>query len=71
MPTLAELRSRFLPTTGSFKEDMEPDEVLVADARSKMSPAQMVEVKLRTALHGPTLSRGGLVTADGKRRTSK
>lgn len=71
MPTLADLRNRFLPAPGFSKEIEEQDEVLVVDARGNMSPAQIVEIKLRTALHGPTLVRAGLVTARGKRRASK
>ena len=72
MPTLADLRSR-LHVTKPVTESNETihDESLIADARSNLSPAQMVELKLRSALLGATLSRAGLVTSAGKRRGSK
>jgi hypothetical protein len=50
MPTLVELRSRF-----ASQRDFDPvvsgtDEVLVADVRSRLTPAQIVEQKLRSLL---------------------
>jgi len=41
------------------------DEILVADSRSKMSPAQMVELKLRQAL---CASRTAAEVLTGRRR---
>ena len=71
MPALAELQTRYGVTPKSVESTTEQGETLVSDARSKMSPAQMVELKLRTALHGTTLARAGLITASGQRRAAK
>lgn len=72
MPTLAELRSRFQSTTRPVKDSAsECEEALVVDSRGALSPAQMVELKLRSALHSRTLFRAGLVTSNGQRRVSK
>ena len=50
MPTLADLRVQFSSSSRSPLSVPEEDEVLVADVRSKLSPAQVVEQKLRRAL---------------------
>jgi hypothetical protein len=50
MPTLADLRSRFGFGTRGTVTPLSGDESLVADVRGKLSPAQMVEQKLRQAL---------------------
>jgi len=50
MPTLADLRIRFATPPRAPAVPVGGDEVLVVDARSKISPAQMVEQKLRQAL---------------------
>jgi hypothetical protein len=51
MPTLADLQVRFGAPRSSQVPLVGADEVLVTDARGKLSPAQMVEQKLRRALH--------------------
>lgn len=72
MPTLAELRSRFSSATRPAKDSTaECDEALVVDSRGALSPAQMVELKLRSALHSRTPVRAGLATNNGNRRLSK
>ncbi len=50
MPTLAELRIRYTSASRGPGVPLGGDETLVADARSKLSPAQVVEQKLRQAL---------------------
>ena len=50
MPTLADLRVRFATPTRLPSAPLGTDETLVVDSRSKLSPAQMVEQKLRLAL---------------------
>jgi hypothetical protein len=50
MPTLSDLRSRYSEPCGDPVNRFNADEVLVADSRSRLSPAQMVEQKLRRAL---------------------
>jgi hypothetical protein len=50
MPTLAELRNRFGSASRGPGVPLGGDETLVADSRSKLSPAQIVEQKLRQAL---------------------
>lgn len=58
MPMLSELRHRFhsesvdlpLPETG--------DDVFVVDARSRLTPAQFVEKKLRAAMKAHTYASG-------------
>ena len=71
MPSLADLRSRYAVPAEPFEESVDSEEILVADSRGNLSPAQMVELKLRSALLSGTLEQAGLVTADGKRRASK
>jgi hypothetical protein len=58
MPTLAELQRRY----GRRNEPPVPkaaDEVLIADPRGTMSPAEMVERKLQAILSGTGLSNPG------------
>lgn len=50
MPTLADLRGRLAPSPRPLTVSPGTDETLVIDTRSKMSPAQIVEQKLRLAL---------------------
>jgi hypothetical protein len=67
MPTLADLRVRFGTPPRSPAAPAGGDEALVADSRSKLSPAQMVEQKLRLALHaGRTVAK----SLSGGRRNS-
>jgi hypothetical protein len=59
MPTLAELQRRY----GRRNEPPVPkaaDEVLIADPRGTMTPAEMVERKLQTILAGTGFSSPGL-----------
>jgi D-aminopeptidase len=70
MPTLADLRVRFATTPRSPATPAGADEVLVADSRSKMSPAQMVEQKLRQALCASRLV-GGALAGNRRKRTSQ
>jgi len=50
MPTLADLRVRLTTASRGPSVPAGSDEVLVVDSRSKLSPAQIVEQKLRQAL---------------------
>lgn len=50
MPTLVELRSRFAAEQEFYPSLATTDEVLVADVRGHMRPAQIVEQKLRRLL---------------------
>jgi hypothetical protein len=50
MPTLSDLRSRYAEFSGDPVQRGDADEVLIADSRSRLSPAQVVEQKLRRAL---------------------
>jgi hypothetical protein len=66
MPTLADLRVRLTSASRGPNVPAGSDEVLVADSRSKLSPAQIVEQKLRQALNDSRApSRGP--TSDGAR----
>jgi hypothetical protein len=47
---LAELKRRFASTGEETSEREGGEEVLVADNRARLSPAQLVEQKLRTVL---------------------
>jgi len=49
MPTLGELRSRYSHPTKDTRMHS-GEELLVADSRALMRPAQMVEEKLRTVM---------------------
>lgn len=71
MPTLADLRTRFVAPMAPVQVREESEEALVVDTRGSLSPAQMVDLKLRSALHGPTLSRAGMVTNSNKRQGPK
>jgi len=71
MPSLADLRTQFAPYTSVREETTEFEEVLITDARGALSPAQMVELKLRSALHVRASSPAGLATSDGKQWASK
>ena len=58
MPTLADLRVRYGASSRASAAPADADEILVADSRSRMSPAQMVEQKLRRVLSaGRTAAR--------------
>lgn len=57
MPSLAELQTRFPHDRAPYANDRESavslaasEEVLIADARGRMTPAQFVEQKLRAVL---------------------
>ncbi|MCI0361259.1 MAG: hypothetical protein L0211_22485 [Planctomycetaceae bacterium] len=50
MPTLADLRVRFSTPRRTPPSPAGADEILVVDSRSTLSPAQVVEQKLRQAL---------------------
>jgi len=50
MPTLVELRSRFAAEQDFYPSVASSDEVLVADIRGRLRPAQIVEQKLRSLL---------------------
>jgi len=50
MPTLAELRSRYTTDQEIGSSGVNAEEVLVSDVRGQLSPAQMVERKLRHVL---------------------
>ena len=50
MPTLADLRVRLTNASRGPSIPAGSDEVLVIDTRSKLSPAQIVEQKLRQVL---------------------
>jgi hypothetical protein len=54
MPTLAELQSRFGNENDSQSILPGSDEVLVADVRGRLTPAQIVEQKLRSLLRPHT-----------------
>jgi hypothetical protein len=71
MPSLADLRSRYSVPCEPHEESADSEEILVTDSRGNLSPAQMVELKLRSALLSGTLDQAGLVTPDGKRRAAK
>jgi hypothetical protein len=49
MPSFADLQKRFVDS-GVVSVRIGPDEVLVTDVRSQMSPGNVVEMKLRNAL---------------------
>jgi len=53
MPTLMELRSRMPQQRDSHSSLTNVEESLVADARGRMTPAQVVEIKLRSLLPKP------------------
>jgi hypothetical protein len=61
MPTLADLRVRFASPPRAPAMPVGTDEILVVDARSKMSPAQIVEQKLRQALCASRTATGALL----------
>jgi hypothetical protein len=50
MPTLVELRSRVAAEQEFYPSLATTDEVLVADVRGRLRPAQIVEQKLRSLL---------------------
>jgi len=56
MPTLSDLRKRTSPVR-PLAASVAGEEAIVADRRSRMRPAQIVELKLRTALGPEPLSR--------------
>ena len=62
MPTLADLRVQFSSSSRSTLLSPEKDEILVADVRSKLSPAQVVEQKLRRALLVRSAATTGMET---------
>ena len=53
MPTLMELRSRLPQPRDAHPGLTNGDESLVADVRSRLTPAQVVELKLRSLLPKP------------------
>ena len=71
MPALADLQTRYSVAPKSTQQAAGQEEMLVADARSKLSPAQMVDLKLRSALLGATPARIESVTAAGQRRAPR
>jgi hypothetical protein len=70
MPRLDDLRIRFAATTRAPGASGGADEVLVADSRSKLSPAQMVEQKLRQALYASRQMVGVLAGSRRKKASS-
>lgn len=50
MPTLVELRSRLAKERDPLSAMSSSDEALVADVRGRLTPAQMVDQKLRRLL---------------------
>jgi hypothetical protein len=50
MPTLSDLRSKFRSSDEDSRRRVGSDEALVVDCRSHLSPAQIVEQKLRNLL---------------------
>jgi hypothetical protein len=59
MPTLMDLRSRFAKQRESHASVAGAEESLVADVRGRMTPAQVVEQKLRSLLPKPKASGAG------------
>lgn len=55
MPMLAELERRFTTPSDEVSERGGNEEVLVRDDRARLSPAQLVEQKLRTVLQNGQL----------------
>jgi len=59
MPTLMELRSRLSTQRDSHVNLTSGDESLITDARGRLTPAQMVELKLRGLLAKPKSAGSG------------
>ena len=70
MPTLAELRNRIVNDREFDSVLPAADEVLVADVRSRLTPAQIVEQKLRTLLR-PKTSTGMRASGGYRPRKAK
>ena len=58
MPTLMELRSQLPMQRESSGNSTNGEESLIADARGRLTPAQMVELKLRGLLTRPKTTVG-------------
>jgi hypothetical protein len=66
MPTLTELRSRLPRQRDSHADLTNGEESLIADARGRLTPAEMVELKLRGLLAKPKTTVGASYSFRGK-----
>lgn len=67
MPTLMELRRRFESEHESIVYSSNSDDALIADSRARLTPAELVEQKLRGLLRKRTVrqrEQRGITTTD-------